>query len=144
MFNILVVDDNLNYSKNLINFLLKSNSNIKLTGIATDGKEALNYLISKEYNIDIILLDLKMPYYTGIELIENLKNFNLYNYNQSIIVISGEESLLSYAISETYIYSYINKSVGFEKILDELDNLVKLKLEEYNEACLQEKILKEL
>lgn len=144
MVNILVVEDNLNYSKSLINFLLKNNSDIKLTAIATNGKEALNYLISEEYNIDIILLDLKMPYYTGIELIENLKELNLYKYKQSIIVISAEQSLLSRVINETYIYSYISKSSGFKRILDELDNLVKLKLDEYNKIYLQEKILKEL
>ena len=74
MFNLLIVEDNLYYSKNLINFILRNNFNIKLVGIATNGKETLKYLISKEYNIDIILLDLKLPYYTGIELIEKLEN----------------------------------------------------------------------
>lgn len=144
MFNILVVDDNLNYSKNLINFLLKNNSHIKLIGIASNGKEALNYLTSREYTIDIILLDLKLPYYTGIEIVNKLKEQNLYKYNHSIIVISGEVPLLSSLINETYIYSYINKVGGFEKILDELNNLIESKSKEYNETYLQGKILKEL
>lgn len=144
MFNILVINDNLRYSKNLINFILKNNSSIKLIGIASNGKEALNYLTSKEYNIDIILLDLKLPYYNGIKLLENLKMQNLSNYDQSIIVISAETSLLSSIINEKCIYSYINKIEGFEKILNELNNLIELKTNQYNEIYLQDKILKEL
>lgn len=144
MFNLLIVEDNLHYSKNLINFILKNNFNIKLVGIATNGKEALKYLTSKEYNIDIILLDLKLPYYTGIELIKKLKNQFLYRYQNSIIVVSGETSLISLIRKESFIYSYIDKMKGFQEISNDLNDLVKLKLKENTEDSLRKKILAEL
>ena len=144
MFNLLIVEDNLHYSKNLINFILKNNFNIKLVGIATNGKEALKYLTYKEYNIDIILLDLKLPYYTGIELIKKLKNQFLYRYQNSIIVVSGETSLISLIRKESFIYSYIDKMKGFQEISNDLNDLVKLKLKENTEDSLRKKILAEL
>ena len=144
MFNLLVVEDNLHYSKNLINFILKNNYNVKLVGIATNGKEALKYLTSKMYNIDIILLDLKMPYYTGIELVSELKKQILYRYQNSIIVVSGEPSLISLIKNEPFIYSYVDKINGSQKISNELNNLIKLKLKENHTILLKNKILAEL
>ena len=144
MFNLLIVEDNLYYSKNLINFILRNNFNIKLVGIATNGKEALKYLISKEYNIDIILLDLKLPYYTGIELIEKLKNQLLYRYENSIIVVSGESYFISIIKKESFIYSYIDKMKGFQEISNKLNDLVKLKLKENAKDSLRKRILAEL
>ena len=144
MFNLLIVEDNLYYSKNLVNFILRNNFNIKLVGIATNGKEALKYLISKEYNIDIILLDLKLPYYTGIELIEKLKNQLLYRYENSIIVVSGESYFISIIKKESFIYSYIDKMKGFQEISNKLNDLVKLKLKENTKDSLRKRILAEL
>lgn len=144
MFNLLIVEDNLHYSKNLINFILKNNFNIKLVGIATNGKEALKYLLSQEYIVDIILLDLKLPSCTGIELLEELKKHIFQQYKNSIIIVSGEPQLLSLIENETYVYSYIYKMRGFQAILDTLNDLIELKLKENNQIILREKILKEL
>ena len=115
-----------------------------MVGIATNGKEALKYLISKEYNIDIILLDLKLPYYTGIELIEKLKNQLLYRYENSIIVVSGESYFISIIKKESFIYSYIDKMKGFQEISNKLNDLVKLKLKENAKDSLRKRILAEL
>ena len=43
MLNVLIADDNIYYVKNLVNFVISRNSNIKITGIASTGYE-LNLL----------------------------------------------------------------------------------------------------
>ena len=68
MINILVADDNLYFSMNLINYINKNNESIRVCCIAKDGKEALK-MLNEEKNIDIVLLDYKMP------LCDRLSNF---------------------------------------------------------------------
>jgi len=45
---------------------------------AADGKEGLELLNQEEGNIDLILLDWKMPVMDGMEMLEILKSSNLY------------------------------------------------------------------
>lgn len=140
MFNILVVDDNLSYSKSLINYLLKNNSQIHLACIATNGKEAISYLNSPDFDIDIILLDLKLPFYNGLDVIKELLKKGIKKYEKSIIVMSGSSDMLSLLINNRYIYSFLPKSKGLERILEEVDDLIKIK----NDYLIEDKIIREL
>lgn len=128
MLNMLVVDDNLYFAKSLINNVVQLNSDLRLCMIATDGKEALNAINTK--NIDLILLDLKIPIYNGLDIIEYLVANNKNSYYNSIIVISGENEMLLKVRNNPLIYSYINKSSGMDKILKEINQLISLKKEE--------------
>lgn len=68
MLNMLVVEDNIIFAKTLINKVVQSNQQLRLCMIATDGEEAIN-ILGKE-KIDIILLDLNLPKYNGIEILD--------------------------------------------------------------------------
>ena len=68
--NLLVIDNNLYYSKNLI---IENNPQNRIYKILTNGEEALNTITNKSEKIDIILLDLKILKYNGIELLEEMK-----------------------------------------------------------------------
>lgn len=63
---ILTVDDDFINLK-LISSMLKRNANIDTIVEATNGLDALN-LLKSEGNIDLILLDIKMPIMDGIEI----------------------------------------------------------------------------
>jgi len=67
---LLAVDDDFINLK-LIHTMLKKNPNISEVIEAKDGLDALNK-IKQIDNIDIILLDIKMPIMNGIEFMENL------------------------------------------------------------------------
>lgn len=140
MLNLLIVEDNLNYSKNLINLIMDTIPTIKIYKILTDGNEAIKNLMLKKENIDIILLDLDLPKLNGIELLKEIEIKNLEEYKNSIIVITGKMDMLSQVKKNCYLYSYIGKMQGLDCILKELKNLVKLK----EKSEYEEKIKKEL
>ena len=80
MINLLIVEDNLYYSKSLINNLLAYNSNLRLYKISTDGNEALDIINNHTKDIDIILLDLKLPTLNGIDILKNIEENNLIKF----------------------------------------------------------------
>lgn len=127
MVNALIIDDNLEYSKNLINYLSKNISNIRFTRIISDGNEAINFLKNEISNIDIILLDIKLPYHNGIEILNFLASKNDVKYKDSVIVISGHPNFFKNLSQNEYVYCYINKLNGFDLVLKEVKNLINLK-----------------
>lgn len=125
MLNMLVVDDNIFFAKILINNVVMVNPNIRLCMIATDGNEAINAINTQK--IDLILLDLKLPKYSGLDILEYLIKDKNNTYNNSIIVISGESEMLLKVRNNPLVYSYVNKSGGIEKIIKEISQLASLK-----------------
>lgn len=143
MVNILIADDNIYYAKMLMNTINASeNNDMKVTHIAIDGKETLNILQNNK--IDILLLDLKMPIYSGKYILDELKKDNNEKYKQSIIVISGEPELLSEIINNTYVYYFFDKTCSFSKIIDKIEELVKCKNEEKRENIVKDKVIEQL
>ena len=72
MLNLLIIDDNLYYSKNLINIIMENDSEYKIYKILTNGKEAFDTIINEKEKIDIILLDLNIPKCNGLEILERI------------------------------------------------------------------------
>lgn len=132
MLNVLVVDDNFYYSKNLINIISANNSKIRVCNFCTNGKEVIELLRDNTSEIDVILLDLKIPEYNGIDILNYIENNNLEKFKSSIIVISGEIDMITKLRNNPYLYTIINKANGYDVILRELNNLIYIKEEEKN------------
>lgn len=114
MYNLLIADDNLEYVKKLANQLLNKIECIKLVKIATDGEETYNCL--KTEHIDLLLLDLKMPKYSGIEVLEKIYKEKLVNYPK-IIIISGEMKMWNYNYLAKYnVIKILGKSIGINDV----------------------------
>ena len=142
MVNVLVVEDNFHYLKNLINILSDTNSKVKLYKISTDGKEAIDIIKNQKNNIDIILLDLKLPKFDGIQILNCMESNKLVKFKNSVIVISGEMDLILQIRNNPYLFSYIAKTSGIDKILMEIENLVNIK--ENEKSSIEYKIYNEL
>jgi len=56
--------------------------------LAADGKEALSYL--QQYKYDLILLDIQMPYLSGLELVKIIKKIDSINQNTPVIAITAQ------------------------------------------------------
>ena len=98
MINILIADDNIEYAVNLMNYINKTNENIQICNIACNGKETLE-ILNKEDDIDIVLLDYKMPFYDGQEILDSIIDKN--KYSNSIVIISGE---IESDVNDTFNY----------------------------------------
>ena len=70
-----------------IKSLLENEANIKVVGEATDGLEALK--VVEEEKPDLLILDIRMPNLTGIEVVEKLRAQNNF---VKIVMLSMHES----------------------------------------------------
>lgn len=140
MINVLIVDDNICYAVSLMNYINSVNKNVRVCNIADNGKKALKILANE--NIDITILDLKMPECTGIDVLENLKEKE--KYTDSIIVVSGEMNYINNLYKNNMIHSVLYKPIGISRILKEINEILKEKEKNIIERDIKEKIINEL
>ena len=77
MVNVLIADNNINYVKNLMNYINEGNEKIRVTKIAEDGMETLK-ILNNDKNIDIALLDFDMPGYDANQICKKVINKEKY------------------------------------------------------------------
>mgnify|MGYP001623632995 CR=1 FL=1 len=142
MQNLLIVENDLTESHFLINSVCKKFLNIRLYAAVSTGIEAINIITKKE--VDIIILDLKLPDMTGIDVINFISKNNLSKYNLSVIVIIDNCKKLSQVINSKYVFSYCAKSNSIDFIIEKIDILVRMKEKECKTDMIKEKIKKEL
>lgn len=83
---VVLADDHV-FVRDGIKSLLENEANIKVVGEATDGLEALKAV--EELNPDLLILDIRMPNLTGIEVVEKLRTENK---SLKIVMLSMHES----------------------------------------------------
>jgi two-component system, NarL family, nitrate/nitrite response regulator NarL len=84
--NVVLADDHV-FVRDGIKSLLENEVNINVIGEATDGAEALEVVTNLKP--DLLIVDIRMPHYTGIEVVEKLRSQN----NQiKIIMLSMHDS----------------------------------------------------
>lgn len=141
MVNVLIADDNIDYAVSLMNYINERNNNIKVCNIAKNGKETLEMLNLKD-NIDIILLDYKMPIYDGEQVLENIVKKD--KYIDSFIIISGEVETVMKLRKNKMIHSIIYKTIGMNEIIKRIDELIEYKDFMNKSSLLKNKIIEEL
>lgn len=129
MLNMLIVEDNILQCQQITNFVSSHANNVKLYSYAYNGKEALE--IIKKQEVDFILLDLKLPSMSGVDIINYLDNNNISKYEKSIIVISGENAMISQIIHSKYIFDFIYKPINFSTLLTSINSLIETKFKMY-------------
>jgi DNA-binding NarL/FixJ family response regulator len=86
IIRVVLADDHF-FVRDGIKSLLESEQNIAVVGEATDGQEALEVVEANKP--DLLIVDIRMPHLTGIEVVEKLRNKNNL---VKIIVLSMHES----------------------------------------------------
>jgi two-component system response regulator len=120
--NILLVEDNPD-DETLTLRALKKNHVINEIFILRDGEEALDYLFCRgsyagrdfRHQPEVILLDLKLPKISGIEVLKSIRKTENTKYLPVVILTSSDEEK---DLVESYKFganSYIKKPVDFEK-----------------------------
>jgi len=130
MTKLMVVDDNAGMIE-LIKDYFCNHKEIAVSVTASDGKEALEKIISEEGNYDIILLDLIMPRKDGLYVLKELNARKI--YKNIIVLTSYNEQETIRTVSEYGVKYFMLKP--FE--LDELENKI---LEIKNKKSLRKSI----
>ncbi len=128
--SILLVEDNAQDEELTIRALRRNNIRNNVV-VARDGEEALDYLFGRgQYagrNLDlmpaVVLLDLKLPKLTGLQVLKELRSNPLTDRVPVVILTSSNEDR---DIAEGYregANSYICKPVDFEKFTEAIGRL---------------------
>ena len=143
MVNVLIIEDNIFYAKKLMDYINRSHE-IKVSNIVLNGKEAINFLNHRN-DIDVFLLDLKIPKYNGIEILDMINEEKREKYKKSCIVISGEIEYINKLRKNEMIYAVLQKVLTFEEITNKILELVhekeQIRLDENLERKIKEEIL---
>ncbi|MCC1484335.1 DNA-binding response regulator [Winogradskyella immobilis] len=118
--SILIADDHPLVLKGLQDFLIEKDSNI--AAVAKNGKEALSLI--KALQPDIAILDIQMPFYTGLDIAKICKDENLPT-KIALITFEKDQTIYNEAISLN-VYGYILK----EFALDEIENCIASMIED--------------
>ncbi len=108
--SIVIADDHPLMLRGLTDFLTSKGHNI--VGSAEDGKSAYNLIVKLKPKIAI--LDIRMPYKTGLEIAEACKKNNIPT-KVILITFDKEEELYDKAL-EYGVYGYILKEFAIEEI----------------------------
>ncbi len=119
--NVAIVDDN-ERMVNLLEDILKEDSEIEIVGTSENGIDALSMI--KEKKPDVVLLDLIMPKLDGLGVMEKVKRDSEYKKNPSFIVITaiGQEGVTENAFELGANY-YIMKPFDSDIILSRIKQL---------------------
>ena len=120
--NILGIDDNEDILKLLNTVLASKGHNFTQ---AQNGKDGLKLI--EEQNFDAILLDLAMPEFSGLDVIENLKKNNKIK-DQKIILFtasSATDKEIDALLQHDGIRSCIRKPVDIDVLINKVEEVVK-------------------
>lgn len=116
---IIIADDHPLVLRGLIDFLNEKNFNVLAS--AKNGKEALALI--KAHTPDIAILDIKMPFYTGLQVAEKCKEAQL---PTKIVLITFEKDEKTYNQAKAFgIYGYILKEFALEEIENCISSVIK-------------------
>ncbi|MEO8773261.1 MAG: response regulator transcription factor [Gelidibacter sp.] len=108
--SIIIADDHPLILKGLSNFLIEKKYN--LIGSAVNGKEAFELIESKKP--DIAILDIQMPFLTGLEIAKKCKDLGV---STKIILITFEKDETIYKEAKSLgIYGYVLKEFALVEI----------------------------
>ncbi|MEZ4857583.1 MAG: response regulator transcription factor [Flavobacteriaceae bacterium] len=108
--SIIIADDHPLLLKGLSDFLLEKGYNV--VGSGQNGREAYN-LINK-LQPDIAILDIQMPYMSGLEIAKKCKHNAI--HTKIILITFHKEKELYKEANELNIYGYILKEFALEEI----------------------------
>ncbi len=127
---ILIVEDNIDDANLTIRSLKKSNITNHLYHVK-DGAEALDFVFARgayasrttETQPKLILLDIKMPKVTGIEVLEQIKADSTTRSIPVVVLTSSQEDPDIKKCYELGANSYITKPVDFEGFVKAIKDL---------------------
>lgn len=119
---VLAVDDDFINLK-LLHSMLKKNTSIKEVVEAQNGLDALN-ILKEQQDIDLVLLDIKMPIMDGIEFLDNLQSIEELK-TTPVIVLTTDETRKSEAFDRG-AFDFLVKPIREQELSSKISMIVEL------------------
>ena len=117
--NIVIADDHPLMLRGLSDFL--TSKGFHIVGSAQDGNAAYNLIV--KHKPDIAILDIRMPYKTGLEIAEDCQKNDL---DTKIILITFDKEEVLFEQAKAFnVYGYILKEFAVEEIEACIDQVVR-------------------
>jgi CheY-like chemotaxis protein len=114
-FRILLVEDNPDDEQLTLRALRKLTPRVTVE-VSRDGQEALDHLYDLRNPLpNLVLLDLKLPKLSGLEVLERLRHHERTRYLLVVVLTSSDEPSDVQASYRQYANSYIRKPVAYEE-----------------------------
>lgn len=110
MEHILIIDDDKDICLTLSRFLIKNGYQVEIAG---NGEEGLQIL--RNYSIDLVLCDYRLPDYTGLEVLQKIK---ILSPKSAVVIITGYSDVRTAV--ETFRYGasdYVTKPLFPDELL---------------------------
>lgn len=117
MYSVMIVDDDVAVRATLKNIIDWNAMGFEIVAEEKNGKAALERL--KEYNIQLLITDMKMPVLDGLELVRNIQSqdiviialsaFGEYELVREAFKLGIDDYLLKIDIEEQYLTEYMQK-----------------------------------
>ncbi|MDH5664985.1 MAG: response regulator [Nitrosopumilus sp.] len=117
---ILGIDDNADIT-DLLDTVLNGSSH--QYSFVDNGKDGINLIRQNKY--DLVLLDLAMPEFSGLDVLDELKKENL-TKKQKIVIFTASSivnSEIESMVKEKGAYSYLRKPIDVDQLLKYLDEI---------------------
>jgi DNA-binding response OmpR family regulator len=88
---------------------------------AVDGRQAVEFL--KNDKFDLVLLDIKMPGISGVDIIKKKKE--LYSNTDILVVSAWDSQAIATEVLEDGAFDYIPKPSNFNVILEKISEILK-------------------
>jgi DNA-binding NtrC family response regulator len=119
-FSVLFVDDEVDFLETLLKRMKKRQLNA--VGV-NSGEDALAYL--KEHDVDIVVMDVRMPGMDGIEALRKIKKINPL---LEVIMLTGHACLeIAREGMEVGAFDYLMKPINIDELLYKLQDAFKKK-----------------
>lgn len=137
---IMVAEDNTSVFSCYQKFLSKDET-IEFVGYASDGDSAVK--MYKEKHPDLMLLDLRLPKKNGLEILNEITEYESENIKCNIIVISGDTKLMHKLYNTRKVYKIIPKPASLVSIKQTIYEFKKEQtLEDFSESKCQKLLIK--
>lgn len=115
---VLIADDS-TFIRERLPVILSDIPGVEVVGIADDGAEALN--LARALNPDVVILDIRMPCKTGIEVLQELKK----DKAAPVVIMLTSYPYVQYRekCQEAGADFFFDKSTDFEKLFDLIKEL---------------------
>ncbi|RZS98833.1 LytR/AlgR family response regulator transcription factor [Aquimarina brevivitae] len=128
----IIVDDEINSRKILDNYLRKYCPSVTVIGQAESVAETLSLLEKVKYEIDILFLDVEMPYGNAFDFIEKVPERNF-----EIVFVTAYDHYAVEALNAQATY-YLLKPIAIDQLIKAVQHVIEIK---EKEAALSDKVL---